>query len=86
MGIINFGIPIREALAVSKILNLNIFVETGTYMGETALKMSQFFKRVYTIEASENLFKISQHNLKNFDNIIAYLGDSRKILNSIIEN
>ena len=30
MGIINFGIPIREALAVSKILNLNIFVETGT--------------------------------------------------------
>jgi len=86
MGIINFGIPIREALSVSKILNLDIFVETGTWMGETASKMSQFFKRVYTIEASESLFKISQHKLKNFDNIIACLGDSRKILNSIIEN
>jgi len=86
MGIVNFGIPVREALAVSKILNLDIFVETGTYKGETALKMSQYFKRVYTIEASENLFKISQRNLKNSNNIVAYLGDSRKILNSIIEN
>jgi hypothetical protein len=85
MGIFNFGIPIREALAVSKILNLDIFVETGTYEGRSALKMSQYFKRVYTIESSDNLFKISQHNLKNFDNIVAYLGDSRKILNSIIE-
>jgi hypothetical protein len=85
MGIFNFGIPIREALAVSKILNLDIFVETGTYEGESALKMSQYFKRVFTIEASDNLFKISQHKLKKFDNIEAYLGDSRKILNSIIE-
>jgi hypothetical protein len=48
--------------------------------------MSQFFKRVYTIEASKSLYKISQYKLKNFDNIIACSGDSRKILNSIIEN
>jgi hypothetical protein len=38
MGIINFGIPIREALAISKILNLDIFKETGAYTGETASK------------------------------------------------
>jgi hypothetical protein len=34
------GVPEREVLYLKKIMGLNVFVETGTYYGYTALMMS----------------------------------------------
>jgi protein-L-isoaspartate O-methyltransferase len=50
------GVPEREALYLKKIMGLDVFVETGTYYGYTALRMSKIFDKVYTIEKSEALF------------------------------
>ena len=39
--------------------NIRIFVETGTYKGETARMASKHFERVYTLEISQELFQES---------------------------
>lgn len=36
MGLVNFGIPDRETEYLKSALNLNVFVEGGTYRGGTA--------------------------------------------------
>lgn len=38
MGIVNFGIPVKETEFLQKTLGLDVFVETGTYWGGTAKK------------------------------------------------
>lgn len=62
------------------------FIETGTFLGNTALRASQIFSEVYTIELSDslyhqNLFKFAAHN-----NIYSYLGESDRLLNIILSS
>lgn len=56
------------------------FVETGTYIGETIMEMQKYFKKLYTIELSKNLFDLSFQKFRDFENIQNYLGDSVCIL------
>lgn len=48
MGLIHFGIPEQEALFLKDAGMLDIFIETGTYHGYTAKKMSRYFTKVFT--------------------------------------
>lgn len=59
----------------------DIFIETGTYKGETAEWASLNFKNVFTIEASELLFKPNDKF-----HIYYFLGDSRDVLKEIAHN
>lgn len=86
MGIVNFGIPEKEANYLRKNLALDVFVEGGTYKGKTAKKMSVSFKKVYTIEKSNKLFNISDAHLQNCSNVTLLKGDTRDHLNDIITN
>jgi len=85
MGAITFGIPEKEAVFLKDLLKLSVFVETGTYRGGTALKMSKYFRRIYTIEKSEKLYKYCQKKLNKVSNITTIFGDSRDILPGILE-
>ncbi|MGC9123827.1 MAG: hypothetical protein ACP5IB_07170 [Thermoplasmata archaeon] len=85
MGIVRFGIPLEEAILLKNLLKLNCFVETGTYMGETAKKMANVFSKVYTIEKSEVFFQKASKNLSNFPNVNLICGDSREVLKEIFE-
>jgi len=58
------GVPEREALYLKKIMGLDVFVETGTYYGYTALSMSRIFDKVYTIEKSEVLFNKAKEKIR----------------------
>jgi hypothetical protein len=42
----------------------SIFIETGTFHGNSLLNLCVFFKKLYSIEPSEKYFKISKENLK----------------------
>ncbi len=86
MGIVNSGIPENEVKFFKELIGLEIFVETGTYIGNSAKKMSCLFQKVYTIEKSETMFNIATNNLKSIENIILLKGDSRELLNSILRN
>lgn len=86
MGLINFGIPRKEAIFLKLTMGLDVFVETGTYYGQTAKEMSSEFRKVYTIEKSEIMFKKASQNLKDISNITIINGDSREYLKDIIES
>lgn len=59
------------------------FVETGTYHGDTTREAEKLFPNVYTIEINETLYSQTKPALKEHTH--AYLGDSLKILPTLIE-
>jgi len=61
---------------VKKAFNVKVFIESGTYKGDTALVASDYFEDVYSIELSETLYKESCNKVKNASNVHLYLGDT----------
>lgn len=59
------------------------FVETGTYHGDTTREAEKLFPNVYTIEINETLYSETKPTLKHQTH--AYLGDSLKILPTLVE-
>ena len=55
-------------------------VETGTYYGDSAIKLSRIFERVETIELSRRLALRSWLRLLRYRNVHLRLGDSSKLL------
>lgn len=77
MGLQTFGFPPEIVAWLSKRMDLNLFVEAGTFHGESALRASSIFQRVITIEKSNLLFAESSASLKNQGNITCYNGCTR---------
>jgi hypothetical protein len=61
-------------------LNCSIFVETGTYLGETTNMAMQHFEKVHTIEIKEDLYTRAKHTFSKKYNVVCYLGDSSIVL------
>jgi len=85
MGNVYFGIPEFTSLFFKKEMNLNTFVEGGTYIGGTAKKMSSIFEKVITIEKSDVMFNKAKENLNGRENIILLKGDTRYYLKEILK-
>ncbi|MEL4306300.1 hypothetical protein [Methanococcoides sp. LMO-2] len=86
MGLVNLGVPENEVEYLRDNLNLDVFVEGGTYKGTTAKKMSDKFSLVYTIEKSDAMFSLAEGSLKSINNIFLLKGDTRNHLDKILEN
>lgn len=67
-------------------MGLDVFVEGGTYKGGTAKKMSDKFRKVYTIEKSDVMFKEAEQNLKDIPNVTMLKGDTREHLKNVLDN
>lgn len=68
----------------SKKFQIEILVETGTYLGEMVEAQQEYFKKIYSIELSEKLFKRAKKKFKNHSHIIILNGDSGIVLHKII--
>lgn len=82
MGIVQPGIPKKECEFLKKNLNLNIFIEGGTYYGDTAKYASEIFEKVFTIEKSKTIYEKIK-NLSFKDNVKLLGGDTRDYLDKI---
>lgn len=71
----------NRVLELIKDKNIQTFVETGTYIGETAAEMAKIVSEVITFELSEERYLQSKTNLAPFSNIKLYCCDSVKWLN-----
>jgi hypothetical protein len=64
--------------------NINVLVETGTYLGDMVAAQKKFFKRIYSIELSEDLFKMAKERFKNDSHIKIIQGDSSEVLKNLL--
>jgi hypothetical protein len=61
-----------------------LFVETGTFLGETTLAMSAVFKRCWTIEIDAALYNRALARFEGHPNITAIHGDSETSIGPIL--
>jgi hypothetical protein len=78
--------PKRALLrAVAKEHGLRVFVETGTYMGETAWALRRELDRIETIELEPTLARLARIRFKRVPNVRVHEGDSASVLPNILE-
>ena len=86
MGIVTMGIPKQIVIELAQINGSTIFVETGTYRGNTTRWASNHFETVHTIERAESLFHNHCKGLATIKGVVPHLGDSRNILPQIVKS
>jgi glycosyltransferase involved in cell wall biosynthesis len=80
----NTGMSLRFLSELSKLCGADVFIETGTYFGNTADMAARIFREVHTIELSSELYKKALQRLAKRKNIYSYLGDSGDVLPVIL--
>lgn len=62
------------------------FIETGTYLGDTAFVAASIFPKVHTIELSFDLYEKALARFSPYTHMKVYQGDSGDILPYVLEN
>lgn len=78
MGLVRFGMPLREVLFLQETMGLNVFVEGGTFAGETAINAKNYFDLVFTIENSDQMYEVARKKLSGIDRVVLLKGDTRE--------
>jgi hypothetical protein len=78
------GVPDELILKLKLASNYDDFIETGTYKGDTSKWASKYFNNVFTIEASEIVYK--KLNFNSYPNITSIFGNSVEHLDNILNN
>jgi predicted O-methyltransferase YrrM len=63
---------------------LELLVETGTFLGDTSADLARSFRRVYTIEAAKELFDVVGPRFTGIANVQRVFGDSGTVLAAIL--
>ncbi|MCL1889192.1 MAG: hypothetical protein FWF99_01635 [Desulfovibrionaceae bacterium] len=85
MGCIDPYFPKEVALKLRDAININTFIETGTFFGATSKWAASEFQEVHTIELSEHIYNITKDDLSSWINIRRHLGNSKNILPEILK-
>jgi FkbM family methyltransferase len=80
MGAIHFSVDMRLIAALRSAMPLRIFVETGTFRGDTTAAVASAFGEVYTVELSRELFEGAARRLAAFSNVSRLCGESPRLL------
>lgn len=75
----------RQLKAVRKRTGADSLIETGTFVGNTAMRCSRAFKQVYTIELDQDLFEQASKYLASRDNVECIQGDATVELPKILQ-
>jgi hypothetical protein len=86
LGSVNLGIPTSLAKLLVAEVDLRVAVESGTYLGASAMSLSRLCEEVWTIEASRSLFEQASERLSSFGNVRVVLGSSPTLLPSILRD
>lgn len=68
-----------------KNFDCKIFVETGTYLGDTTFAMKDIAEKIYTIELSDELYKNAVLRFQDYKNITCLHGDSAVVLIEVLK-
>ena len=67
-----------------KLTGYSIFIETGTYLGDTLASASTIFERCYSVELSAELFFRAERKFANKRHVELFRGSSAKIFPEIL--
>jgi len=70
----------------AKRFSINIFIETGTYLGNTVNAVKKIIKEIYSIELNKVLYLKAKQKFIKYKHINIILGDSSKKLPKILSN
>lgn len=68
----------------AKRFGLDIFVETGTYLGDMVYGQKGFFKELYSIELDPTLCSKARKRFSRFSHVHILCGDSGKVLPELL--
>lgn len=85
MGIVRMGSPEELILRLLAVRPVNIFVETGTFLGGTTQWASIHFEKVITLEAAQLYFDKAQLKFAKTRNVSCLYGDSRSQMGDIVK-
>lgn len=83
MGLVTPGAPEELIAKMIGEFPIHVFIELGTYRGDTALWASRSFHTVVTVEAAEVLHRQARDRLAANKNVELLFGDSRHVLPGI---
>ena len=84
MGAIHFSIdPLLAGLLASR-LDLSVFIETGTFHGDSVAVVRQFFKEIHTCELSPELYAAAAQRFANDPAVGCHLASSSDWLPTIV--
>lgn len=82
----HFSLNINFLKLLKNTFHSEIFVETGTFLGDTAAYASQVFDKVHTIELDLGLYNQAINKFQNNSRVSVYHGNSKSVLNTILPN
>lgn len=83
MGLVYKGLPIDLAQSITEETAVDVFVETGTFKGDSVAEAAKIFPLCYSIEISENLYQQASDRFKDRSDIHLLLGNSRDKMSEI---
>jgi len=75
---------LRQIKALARRCGAKMMIETGTYLGNTAMRCSSLFDRVFTIELDPALYQQASRYLAPRKNVECIEGDGLKMLPAIL--
>jgi len=83
MGAVTFSLDSSLVAAFQSVLPLGVFIETGTFKGDTVAALMPFFGKIVSIELSETLWPDVVSRFEAYPNVRILLGDSRDRLSEL---
>lgn len=80
MGAVSFSIDMALVAALKKALPLDVFVETGTFRGDTVELVKDHFREIHTVELSPEYYEAARSRFGARANIDLVQGDSAAVL------
>ena len=86
----NFSAPspevVKHHILAKNNLKNSLWIETGTYYGETTKLLSKISKKTVSIEADETLYQLAKKKLSNLKNVEILFGKSEDLLEDVIKS
>jgi glycosyltransferase involved in cell wall biosynthesis len=83
MGAVTFSLDVRLVECLKEALPFSIFVETGTFKGDTVASMTPLFDQLITVEISKPLWKKATVRFEGESKVKVHLGNSPEELSKI---
>jgi glycosyltransferase involved in cell wall biosynthesis len=85
MGAIHFSIDKKLVEMLTGLIDFDIFIETGTYRGKSLEIAETYFPQLYSIELSEEYYKLATKNFDGKANVVIINGNSACKLAELVE-